>query len=130
MAPVIPTPPHGEEALVPDHLRDDLKADPLQTRCYFAGMDSGMPDVADREGGHEFEGLGPVHASVAADGGVATLAAVGATGRRCGVIGAGWPSIRMYAFSAGPRALYTPSTASIIVAINFMVVAPCQTAGR
>jgi hypothetical protein len=36
----------------------------------------------------------------------------------------------MYAFSAGPTALYTPSTVSIIVAINFMVVAPCQTAGR
>jgi hypothetical protein len=80
---VIPGPTHGEEALVPDHLSHDLKADPLQALGDFGGMDAGVPDVANSEGGYEFERLGPVDPSVPADGGVAmpTGAPTGALGR-------------------------------------------------
>ena len=52
-------------------LGHDLKADPLQTLCHFGGMDAGVPDVADGEGGHEFERFGPVDSGVARHGRVA-----------------------------------------------------------
>jgi hypothetical protein len=71
VAPVIPAPSHREEALVPDHLGHDLKADPLQTFGDLRGIDTRVPDVANLKAWHEFERLGPVHPGVAADRGVA-----------------------------------------------------------
>jgi hypothetical protein len=51
VGPVVPRPAHGEEALIPDDLRDDLEADPDEALGYFGGMDPGMPHVADLQGG-------------------------------------------------------------------------------
>src|ERR1035437_3644318 len=87
VAPVIPAPPHREEALVPDHLGHDLEADPLQPLGHLRGMDAGVPDVADDEGGHEFERFGPVDSGVARHRRVAGAlsAHVCFLGRRAGV---------------------------------------------
>ena len=115
VTPVVPTPPHSEEALVPDDLGYDLEADPLQTLCHFGGVDSGVPDVADCEGGHQSEGLGPVDPRVAADRGVAmaTLAPTGATGRRCRVISVGLaidPHVRPLGGTQGVVHAVTPGS--------------------
>src|ERR1035437_4185140 len=87
VAPVIPAPPHREEALVPDDLGHDFEADPLQPLGHLRGMDAGVPDVADDEGGHEFERFGPVDSGVARHRRVAGAlsAHVCFLGRRAGV---------------------------------------------
>ena len=66
--------------MMPGH---DLEADGPETAGDLVGVDAGVPDVADREGGHEGEGLRPVHPRVPADRGVAVGAAspTGAHGR-------------------------------------------------
>jgi hypothetical protein len=47
MTPVVPGASDGKEALVPDHLADDLEADPLEPVGDLGGMHPGVPDVAD-----------------------------------------------------------------------------------
>jgi hypothetical protein len=57
-----------EETFVPDHLADDVEADPDESLGDLGGVDAGVPDVADGERRHEGEGVGPVDPGIARHG--------------------------------------------------------------
>jgi hypothetical protein len=55
--PTVAADAKAEESLVPDHLAGDLEADPSQPTRHLSGVDPGVPDVADGEGGDQREGI-------------------------------------------------------------------------
>ena len=65
MLPVKVSPAQSKVLFDPDDLRAHPKSDLFQTRCNFAGMDAGMPDISDvsRE---EFIRSGPIHLVIVA----------------------------------------------------------------
>src|SRR5450759_526312 len=105
VAPVVPGATHREQPLVPDHLGHDLEADPREALRHGSGMDAGMPDVADREGGDQGKRLGPVDPGVARERRVAmaTGAPTAPTVGSCGATGIGLaidPHVRLL---CGPK---------------------------